>query len=797
MFRNHLKLAFRNITRNQFSSVINIGGLTAGMAVAILIGLWIRDELSFNKYHENYEYITQVRRTGISEGESFASRYQVSALGEHLRSNYGNHFRQVVMGRRTEEYILSAGETSFTQSGNFMEAGAPEMLTIQMKSGTRDGLRDMNSILLSETVARKLFNGAEAVGKTLKIDNQEVVTVTGVYEDFPFNSSFREVTFLAPLELFFNMTGLDGNAWTNQNMFIYTLLDKDADLAEVNELIRDDYAVKVDLANAEHPPELLLHPMSKWHFYTEFTKGKAASGPRLQMVWFNGIIGFFVLLLACINFMNLSTARSEKRAREVGIRKTLGSLRYQVIQQFFGESLLITVLALVGALALVQLSLPWFNHVADKQIVILWGNPYFWLAALTFTVITGLLAGSYPAIYLSSFQPVRALQGSFGRRDHKSLSRQSLVVFQFTISIALIIGTLIIHRQIQHAKERPVGYTKAGLIMLPKRVGEFYGKFAILEQELLKTGVVSSIGECNYPLTTTLGNNNGFDWQGKDPNFNPTFNTIRVSHDYGKTIGWEMLAGRDFSREFGTDATGVVISESSAALMGFDDPVGQNLHFSEDFFGSRDFTILGVTKDLVKDSPFEPVFPSIMFLSERELSWMFIRISPGHTAREALPKIEAAIKNVIPTAPFDYKFADEEYAAKFSAEERLADLATLFAALAILISCLGLFGLAVFVTERRTKEIGIRKLLGATVTQVVGLLSRDFLKLVVVAIAISIPLSHYIAQRWLENFTYRMELSWWIFALAGILAIAIAFLTISLQSMKAALRNPADSLKTE
>ena len=797
MLRNHLKLAVRNLARNQFSSIINIGGLAAGMAVAVLIGFWIWDELSFNTYHENYAQLTQVKRTGSSRGEDFASDSQVSALGEHLRSKYGNHFQQVAMMRRTEEYILSVGENNFTQKGNFIEEEGPEMLSVRMKSGTQKGLRDLNSILLSESVARKLFKGQEALGKTVKINDEIVVTVTGVYEDLPLSSSFREATFLAPLGLFFSMTGLDDNAWTNQNMFIYTLLRKGTDLQEINTLIRDDYAIKAGRTDLQNPPQLFLHPMGKWHFYTEYTDGKMVSGPRLQLVWFNGIIGLFVLILACINFMNLSTARSEKRAKEVGIRKTLGSRRSQVMQQFFGESLMISLLALVGSLVLVQISLPWFNHIADKQIYLPWKTPVFWLIAIAFSFATGLLAGSYPAFYLSSFRPVKALQGAFGNDHRRSLPRQVLVVIQFTISIGLIIGTLIIHRQIQYAKGRPVGYSKAGLIMLPKRSEGFFGKFDLLREELLKTGVVGNVGQCNYPLTTTLGNNSGFQWEGKDPAFNPSFNTIRISHDYGKTIGWEVIAGRDFSREFGTDRTGVIVSESAAKVMGFSNPVGQNIQFPENFFGANDFTILGVTKDLVKESPFEPVLPAIMFLSEQELFWMFIRIKPEYTAAEALPKIERAIKGVIPTAPFDYKFADEEYAAKFKAEERLADLATLFAVLAILISCLGLFGLAVYVTERRTKEIGIRKLLGASVIGVASLLSRDFLKLVAIALLISIPLSYYVAARWLENFSYQMELSWWIFALAGLLAIVIAGLTVMLQSIKAALQNPADSLRTE
>ena len=794
---NYLKIAIRNLINNRTSAFINVGGLAIGMAVATLIGLWIWDELSFNQYHDHYDSITLVKRKGHNRGEIFISDYQVSALGDHLRTTYGNHFERVTMIRRPEEYILSAGEKAFTQIGQFMEPEGPEMLSLRMLAGSRKGLEGVNSILLSESVATKLFPLQDPIGESVRINNNTVVQVTGIYEDLPHNSQFRQATFISPLSLFFSMTDQDANAWTNQNMLIYTQLQPGTDLAEINALIKDDYAVNAGRDDLENPPELFLLPMRKWHLYSEFENGQPVASANLKFIWFNGIIGLFVLFLACINFMNLSTARSEKRAKEVGIRKTIGSRRIHLIHQFFSESILISFLSFSGALALVQLTLPWFNKVSDKQLSILWSSPWFWFAGISFALLTGLLAGSYPALYLSSFKPIRALKGAVRPGSFNTAPRKVLVVFQFVISISLMIGTLIVHRQLQHAKDRPVGYSRSGLLMLPKRVAEFYGKEELLISELKKTGVVAEVGQSNYPLTNTRGNNGGFGWAGKDPTFNPTFNTIRVSHDYGAAIGWELMEGRDFSREFGTDKTGVVINESALKLMNLEQPIGAPISFDEDYFGSNEFKILGVVKDMIKGSPYDEAFPAIMFLSDKQLYWLFIRIDPSVSANKALPKIEAAIKNLIPSAPFDYKFVDEEYAAKFQAEERLSSLATIFAVLAILISCLGLFGLAIYVAEQRTKEIGIRKILGASVTTIIGSLSADFLKLVIIAILIAIPLAWYVSGQWLENYNYRIEIHWSLFAAAALLSIVIAFLTIGFQSLRAALANPIESLRNE
>jgi ABC-type antimicrobial peptide transport system permease subunit len=470
-----------------------------------------------------------------------------------------------------------------------------------------------------------------------------------------------------------------------------------------------------------------------------------------------------------------------------------------LVGQFLSESVLVAFLALILAIVLVQIFLPWFNEVADKEMVILWNEPFIWFTVISFTLFTGLLAGSYPALYLSAFNPVKVLKGTFRAGRFAAIPRKVLVTFQFTVSITLTIGTVIVYQQIQHAKNRPVGYSREGLITLQPHSPEYSGKYQVLREELKKTGVVEEAAQAEYPLTNTRGNNGGFAWRGKDPRMepDPSFNTVRVTYEYGKTVGWEFVAGRDFSREYTSDKDGVIINESAAKLMGLENPVGETLRWVPGWREPVTYQILGVVKDMVKDSPFKPTVPSIISLSEKDMEWLFIRMKENASASEALPKIEKVFRSIIPSAPFDYKFADEEYDAKFRAEERIGTLAAVFASLAIFISCLGLFGLASFTAEQRTKEIGIRKILGASVANIWSMLSKDFVGLVVLACLIAAPIAWYFLSGWLEGYEYRTGLSGWIFAGAGLSALVITLMTVSYQAIKAALANPVNSLRSE
>ena len=796
MFQSYFKIVWRNLLKNKGYSLINIGGLAMGMVIAMLIGFWIQDELSFNRYHQNYDTIGKVYRLNDFEEGIEASTPQMVALGSLLRTEYSTQFKDVVMIRqRLEERVLSLGENKLTQGGYFMEPAGVEMFSLKMLVGdSRNALKDMKSIILSTSLARKLFGNDEPLNKIISMDGTTDLTVTGVYDDLPKNTEFYGTMFFAPLDLY--QGGPNRlNVWDNYNMTIYVQLHNKDAFNDASEIIKNALLPHVDKETADTKPRLFIHPMAQWHLNSEFKEGKPVTSKQMKLVWSFGLLGGFVLILACINFMNLSTARSATRAREVGIRKSIGSLRSQLIQQFFGESLLVALLSFIAALLIVRLSLPLFNEVSDKNMEIPWTNIRFWLIGFSFAITTGLIAGIYPALYLSSFNPVKVLKGTFKAGRYASVPRSFLVTLQFTVSICLIIGTIVIYQQIQFAKNRPIGYTREGLLSFHPRSPEFKGRYQLLRNELKKTGMVEEMAEANYAITSTLGWNGGFSW--RDLKYDPSFNTIFVTHEYGKTIGWDFIQGRDFSREIASDLSGIVINESALKILGLENPIGESLIWKPGGTERGTYKILGVVKDMVKGSPFEPTDPSIIFLTEDDLSNLYIRINPNVSVHQALPEIQKVFKAVAPSAPFDYTFADEDYAAKFRAEERIGTLAAVFTALAILISCLGLFGLASFVAEQRTKEIGIRKVLGASVINVWQMLSRDFVGLVIIASFIAVPIAFYIMNAWLEGYIYRIKISPWILAFSSVGALVITVITVSFQAIKAGMMNPVKSLRSE
>ena len=802
MYKSYFKIGWRNLVKNKGYSFINIGGLAMGMAVAMFISLWIYDELEFNKYHQNYNRIARVMRNLSMNGETLSTPILPNALGEELRTKYGNHFKHVVMMASAHDHILSAVETKLSLRGGFIETAGPEMFTLNMLQGSWSGLNDSHSILISESAAQTLFGGDDPMGKLLKIDNSDRmdVKVTGVYEDLPYNSDFHGMKFYAPFDLAFSANEWMQNvSFTNDFLNVYVEIGDHTTFESASGQIRDAILdnVRDDKRYVDVNPQLALHAMKDWHLRSEWKNGVMAGG-AIQIVWLFGMVGGFVLLLACINFMNLSTARSEKRAKEVGIRKAVGSARAQLMNQFFSESFLVVGLAFLVALVAVSTTLNWFNELAGKQMEMPWTNIYFWLSSFGFMLFTGLMAGSYPALYLSSFNAVRVLKGSMHVGRLASIPRKVLVVTQFTVSITLIIGTIIVYQQIQFAKDRPVGYRREGLLLVPMTTPEFYGKHDVLLAELINTGAVLETAESSGPPTGIQFENGGFDWNGKDPAFTPQWATVTVTAEYGKTLGWQFVSGRDLSADIASDSAGFIINEAAAKLLGFENPVGETIRWQNGWRSKfSSFTVIGVIKDMVMKSPYAPPVPSVFFLSKQGTNSINIRINPQISAAEALPKIEGVFKKIIPSAPFDYKFADQEYASKFATEERVGKLASVFAVLAILISCLGLFGLASFVAEQRTKEIGIRKVLGASTASLWQMLSNDFVILVVLSCLIAIPIAYYYMNSWLQGYEYRTDIPWWIFAISCFGALMITLLTVSFQAIKAAMMNPVKSLRSE
>lgn len=798
MIKNYFKIAWRNLLKNKKSSVINISGLAIGMAVAMLIGLWIWDELSYDKYHKNYDKVAQVYQRQTWNGQVFTQQALPFPMGEELRRSYGSDFKYIAMASWEGDHILTVGDKHINKNGFYIDKQGPSILSLKMLHGAANGLDNPNSIMLSESTAKAFFGDANPINQLMKIDSKLDVKVTGVYEDLPYNTTFKNLKFIAPWELYKTAESWLERAatqWNNNSFQCFAQINENTDFATVDKKIINSKLDKQAEEDKKFKAQIFLNPMKDWHLRSSFKEG-IRTGGAIDYVWMFAIIGVFVLLLACINFMNLSTARSERRAKEVGIRKTVGSLRGQLIGQFLCESILVAFIAFVFAIVLTQLILPWFNQVADKKMSILWGSLWFWAAGIGFTLFTGLIAGSYPALYLSSFKPIKVLKGTFKVGRLASLPRKVLVVTQFTVSVALIIGTVIVYQQIQHTKNRPVGYDRNGLVMIMMQSPDFYGKFDVLRTELKKQGAIEEMAESSNPITSVWSNSGGFDWDGKDPNLDTDFATFWVTHEYGKTVGFEIKEGRDFSRDFGSDTAAILINEAAVKFMNIKDPIGKQVRW--DSRGNQyPYTIVGVVKDMVMNSPYNPVKQAVYLLNYENVNFINLKLNPKKSTSESLAIIEKVFRSTIPTAPFDYKFADTEYATKFTQEVRVGKLAGFFTILAIIISCLGLFGLASFVAEQRTKEIGVRKIVGASVFNLWKLLSKDFVILVGIACLIAMPIAYYYLHGWLEKYQYRVSISWWVFVAAVAGAIVITLLTVSFQAIKAATTNPVKSLRNE
>ena len=796
MFKNYLTTALRNLRKNKVSSFINISGLAVGMAVALLIGLWIVDEGSFNTCHQHYDRIARLQQNQTYNGTKVTNNNMPFPVGQALQDKFGGDFKYVVMAGWEGSHVLTVGEKNLAQTGNYMDIDAAAMLSLKMLQGNNNGLKDPHSILLAASTAKAFFGDADPMGKTIKLDSKTDVSVTGVYEDLPRSSEFSHLSFIAPWDLYITtehwvaQAKQDAN-WDNNSFQTFVQLADHADLDVVNKKIIQLKQENVNPDDKKYHTELFLQPMRDWHLRSQWENGKQTGG-AIQTVWLFGVIGLFVLILACINFMNLSTARSGNRAKEVGIRKAIGSLRGQLIRQFYTESLLIVLFAFACALVLVQLLLPWFNEIADKKLALPLASPYFWLAGIGFTFFTGIIAGSYPALYLSSFQPIKVLKGIVKAGPSASIPRKTLVVVQFTISLALIIGTIIVYDQIQYTKNRPIGYNRDGLVMMGM-ARDYYGKFGLLSTELKNSGAVQEFAESSSPVTDLWAMNDGFTWPDKDPHVDADFGTIWVTHDFGKTVGWQFKAGRDLSKDFATDSSAIVLNEAAVKFMGLKNPIGSIVHWRS----PKKYTVVGVIKDMLMQSPYDNVKQTIYFLDYDNVNFIIMKLNPQKSASESLAKIEAVFKKYTPAVPFNYKFASSEFAAKFAAEERIGKLSAVFAALAIFISCLGLFGLASFAAEQRTREIGIRKVLGASVTALWSMLSKEFLILVGLSCLMAIPLTWYFMSEWLLQYKYRTPITWEVFAAATCSAMLLTICTVSFQSIKAAIANPVASLKAE
>ncbi|MEM6724634.1 MAG: ABC transporter permease [Bacteroidota bacterium] len=791
MLLNYFKLAWRNLLKSKGTSLINITGLATGIAVVLLIGLWIQNELSFDRDVPTYDRVAQlyINQEGNDGGIYTGQAMSIPAV-RHIQDNFQEDFEIVSLASWNFQHLLIYDDARFIKRGMNVESTFPEIFQFNFLEGNRKTcLEDPYSIVIRESLAKALFGNENPIGKIIRFDTTDDLEVTGVFEDPPHNNSMRDVDFLV------TWTYYEGSQewlqyaqdnWGNHSFQGFVLLKEGIEMKAASEHIKD-----VEKGRYEYgEPDIILHAMKDWHLRASYEDGVIAGG-RIQFVWMFGIIGAFVLILACINFMNLSTARSEKRAKEVGIRKTVGSGRGQLIGQFLTESILIAMISMILGLLILQFSIAGFNQLADKEIEIPWSTAIFWIMALGFTGFVGLLAGSYPAFFLSAFRPIRALRGVRIKKGISSLPRKILVTVQFTVSVALIIGTLVVFQQIQHAKDRPIGYDRSNSIYFFDNM-EITEKYELMRNDLLSSGVVEAFSHSNSPVTQIWSNNIGYSWEGKDPDETISFGTVAVSHDYGKSVGWEIIDGRDFSREMLTDSLGMILNESAVAIMGLKNPVGQFIDFNEE-----KYQVIGVVRDMLMESPWRPIKPTIFSYSSDWKSVYTVRFKKTANTEEALAITKGVFEKYSPSSPFEYTFIDEQYEEKFESEQRIGSLARVFAILAIFISCLGLLGLSAYVAEQKTKEIGIRKILGASVANLWAMQSKGFVLLVAISCIIATPIAWYFLEGWLSDYDYRISIDWPIFFVAAILSVIVTMATVSFQSLRAALTNPVNSLRNE
>ncbi len=795
MFKNYFKTAWRSLTAGKSFSIINIAGLAIGMAGAILILLWLQNEISFDKFHKNKNNLYEVYAlANNTDRHPKAVNATSQPLGPALKQDYP----EIAAFTRVwtlNNWLLSANNKSLISNKGFIvDSSFLEMFTFPLIEGNAAvQLRNSHSIVITKGLAKKLFGNEDPVGKIIKTENTDNFTVTGVLKNPPINTRFQ-FDYLLPWS--FRETQNDGytnetKRWLSNNTSTFVLLKPNTNVAELNKKISDvtrRYTGRNDVWTH------FLFPLNEWHLYSEFKDGKSVGG-RIETVRVFALIAAFILLIACINFINLSTARSEKRSKEVGIRKAIGARKSLLIGQFIIEAFLTACVSGAIAFAIVQFVLPSFNTLIGTQLSIPYNNFYFWLSAFGFIIITSLLAGSYPAFYLSSFKPISIFKKQFKKTNAGINPRKVLVVLQFTFAIILIVATIVVRNQIQYAQDRDKGYSNNNLLHVDF-VGDIDKNYPVIKQELINSGIASSISKSMSGIVDGGAHTWGLRWQNENPqDTNTTITLYSEDANWVKTAGLHLIAGRDIDiYEYPADSNSVVLNETAVKLMGFKNPIGQTIR--EPFYNTT-LHVVGVVKDFIIGSPYDEVPPTVIQGPRAWFTAMHIKFNPALSTADALTKAEQVFKKYNPAYPFDYKFVNEEYARKFDDEQRTKIMAGLFAFLAIFISCLGLFGLSASVAENRTKEIGVRKVLGANVASIVKLLSVDFIKLVIISIGIATPIAWYVMNKWLQDYTYRINIHWVIFFNAGLLAIAIALITVSFQSIKAAIANPVKSLRME
>ena len=794
MLNNYIKISFRNLKKNKGFTGINIIGLAIGMAAAILILLWVRSEMTYNRTFAKTDQLYIVGNKDKWNGNIEVYFMTPKPMAEAIKTDFPE-LKKITRVSPVDNFTFQIGDNNIKSgSGIFADSTFLSMFNPSIiEGGSKFALRNSSEIILTETFAQNLFGTTDVVGKLINIDDTEAVSVSAVVEDFPVNSSFNTFKYILPWT-FLEKIGKSDDNWHNNSIYTYIETAPSADISSIQARFTG-FSKK----HKETQTDNFIKPIGDIWLYGKYKDGEVVGG-RIEMVRIFTVIASFILIIACINFMNLSTAQSEKRAKEVGVRKVVGAKKSSLIYLFLTESAIVSLAAGIIALLIVFVSLPFYSTLIDRKLDFEFTNPIYWIIFIGFVLVTGLMAGSYPAFFLSSFQPIKVLKGKLSHVVSKFNPRKFLVVCQFSIAIILIISTLVINKQIQYGENRKIGYNKENLIFITENE-QIRSKIGSIKEELINQGIASSVTRTMTALTTNWSTGDSFEWEGKDLNNKISFNRFTADEHIVHTAGLKLITGRDFDlTKFPTDSTGVIINESAAKIIGLTDPIGKSI---QDM--GINWHIVGVIEDFVQESPFDPIAPLIIegakgietFSQIIPNNTLHIKFNSSMSTSEALNKTEKIFKLFNPNSPFEYNFIDEDYAKKFDEFQRLEKLSTLFSILTIFISCLGLFGLSAFMAESRTKEIGVRKVLGASVFSVTKLLSKEFLILVGVSCLIAFPIAYWTMNKYLSGYSYRITLSWEIFATTAILAIVVTLLTIGYQSIKAALANPVTSLRDE
>jgi len=787
MIKNYLKTTLRSLLKNRGYSFLNITGLAIGIACASLIFLWVQDELTYNSNFKKKDNLYTIYENQTYSGKMSTFHATPGPMAKAVKSEIPGIKNAAILSNY-DKMVFALGDKAINEKGAYADPEIFPMLELPFVYGTAsNAFHELHAVVINETMSKKLFGDANPVGKPLKMNNEQDFIVTGVFKDLPKNSTFQ-FHWLAPLE---NIAHKQPwmQVWGANWARTYIELEPSANINAVNKKLQHYIATKA----TGNTTECFLFAMNNWNLHDSFNDGKADGGGRITYVRLFAIIAFIILIIACINFMNLSTARSEQRAKEVGVRKVMGAGKGKLVGQFIGEAVIMSFIAVLVSIIFIYLALPSFNNLVQKELSVNIFEPDHLAYLISINFITGLLSGSYPAFYLSSFNPITVLKNIKIKSSTSSgLIRQGLVVIQFSASIILIIGTVIIYQQIQHVKSRQLGYNKNDLIYINTQ-GKMTDKFAGLYNDLMKSGVVVDAALSNDPVLQIGSNSDNFNWDGKDPSKNPLIGWEYVSAKFIQTMGMKLVAGKDFNTNSSLDSNNVIINEAFAKQMGKEGRVGGIIREGD----NKQRIITGIVKDYLYNDIYTSSAPLLFYNHPEGTGILSIRVKQDANIQDALAKIGSIIKTDNPGYPFEYQFIDDDFDQLFKTETLTGTLAGVFAGLAIFISCLGLFGLAAYTAERRIKEIGIRKVLGASVAGLTGLLSKDFLKLVGVSCIIAFPIAWWFLSKWLQSYQYRVTINWWVFATAGILAMAIALVTVSFQAIKAALMNPVKSLRSE